>query len=220
MTHPQSLANLLVAGCVLSAAAAQAETPMASVEMLTGTCVACHGPAGNSAGPAIPSVAGLPTTYFIGAMLSYKHADLAEAEAIVEGDPSLEDVEIFQRNGTIMNRIASGYTLAEIKAMAEYFESSTLVPVTQDFDAEASARGDNLHADNCEKCHEDGGMSNVDGMAPIAGQWKLYLQYSLDDFHAGMRGMPKKMKSRLEDVVESTGKEGLHDLIHYYASQQ
>ena len=193
---------------------------MASVDVLTGTCAACHGPSGNSVGPAIPSIAGIPAVYFIGAMLSYKHPDLAAAEKVVAEDPELEDVEIFQRNGTIMNRIAPGYTLDEIKTMAAYFEGMEPMRPKQEFNKKAAARGSDLHADHCEKCHEDGGRSSEDGMVPLAGQWKPYLHYSLDDFHAGLRTMPKKMKSKLEEVHETHGNGGLMDLINYYASQR
>ena len=76
------LASALVLPPALHADENGGGTPMASVEMLTGACVACHGPAGASVGPAIPSLAGLPAVYFIGAMLSYKHGqDLDAAEA-------------------------------------------------------------------------------------------------------------------------------------------
>ena len=194
---------------------------MASVEMLTGACVACHGPGGASVGPATPSLAGLPAVYFIGAMLSYKHdQDLEAAETEAASDPELEDVEVFARHGTIMNRIASGYTLAEIKAMAGYFADKSVALATQEFDAELASKGEALHADNCEKCHEEGGRSTIDDMVPLAGQWKPYLHYSLADFHGGARGMPKKMKSRLEEVMETEGEGGLAALINYYASQQ
>ena len=194
---------------------------MASVEMLTGACVACHGPAGASVGPAIPSLAGLPAVYFIGAMLSYKHGqDLEAAETEAASDPELEDVEIFARNGTIMDRIASGYTLAELKVMAHYFADKPVALAAQEFDAELASKGEALHADNCEKCHEDGGLSTVDDMVPLAGQWKPYLHYSLTDFHGGARGMPKKMKSRLKEVMETEGDAGLAALIDYYASRQ
>lgn len=195
--------------------------PMASIEMLTGACVACHGPGGASVGPATPSLAGLPAVYFIGAMLSYKHGqDLDAAEAEAASDPELEDVEVFARHGTIMDRIASGYTLDEIKAMAHYFADKPVFLATQEFDAELASEGEALHADNCEKCHEEGGRSTVDDMVPLAGQWKHYLQYSLADFHGGARGMPKKMKSRLEEVMETEGEGGLSALINYYASQR
>ena len=226
--HPQRIAHIVLSGCLLAASAAHAGShgdgdgaPMASVEMLTGACVACHGPSGNSTGPATPSLAGLPAVYFVGAMLSYAHgADVDAAQAAADADPALEDVEVFARGGTIMNRIAPGYTLTEIKTMAAYFEGMPMAAALQEFDDDRADRGEELHADNCEKCHEDGGRSTEDDMVPLAGQWKPYLHYALADFHGGVRGMPKKMKSRLQDVAESGGMESLGDLIHYYASQQ
>lgn len=221
--HSQ-LARLALIGAALAlspALQAGEDAEMASVSMLTGACVACHGQGGNSDGPAIPSLAGLPAVYFIGAMLSYKHAgDLDAAEKVVEADPALEDVVVFARNATIMDRLAGGYTLAEIKTMAHYFEALKMAPAKQEFDEGKAQEGEALHADNCEKCHEDGGRSTEDDMVPLAGQWMHYLHYSLDDFHAGARGMPKKMKSRLKEVVETGGEENLANLIHYYASQQ
>lgn len=224
--HSQFISRAILTSALLLSPALHAgehggETPMASIEMLTGACVACHGPAGASVGPAIPSLAGLPAVYFIGAMLSYKHGqDLDAAEAEAASDPELEDVEIFARHGTIMDRLAPGYTLAEIKAMADYFAGKPVALATQEFDAELASMGEALHADNCEKCHEEGGRSTVDDMVPLAGQWKHYLHYSIADFHGGARGMPKKMKSRLEEVMETEGEDGLAALINYYASQQ
>lgn len=224
--HSQFISRAILTSALLLSPALHADqhgdgASMASVEMLTGACVACHGPAGASVGPAIPSLAGLPAVYFIGAMLSYKHGqDLGAAEAEAASDPELEDVEIFARHGTIMDRLASGYTLAEIKAMADYFAGKPVALATQEFDAELASMGEALHADNCEKCHEEGGRSTVDDMVPLAGQWKHYLHYSMADFHGGARGMPKKMKSRLEEVMETEGENGLAALINYYASQQ
>ncbi len=215
------LASALMLPPALHADEHGGDAPMASIEMLTGACVACHGPGGASVGPATPSLAGLPAVYFIGAMLSYKHGqDLDAAEAEAASDPELEDVEVFARHGTIMDRIASGYTLDEIKAMAHYFADKPVFLATQEFDAELASTGEALHSDNCEKCHEEGGRSTIDDMVPLAGQWKYYLQYSLADFHGGARGMPKKMKSRLKEVMETEGEGGLTALINYYASQR
>ena len=216
--HPLICRIVLVTAMLLSPTLYAAQ---ASVEMLTGACVACHGPAGNSLGPATPNLAGQPSVYFIGAMLSYKYpADLEAARDVVNGDPALEDVEIFERHGTIMNRIAPGYTLDEIKAMAHHFEDLGAMPAVQAFDPDRAHRGEALHEEHCEKCHEDGGQSTEDDMARLAGQWKPYLHYSLDDFHDGVRGMPKKMKKQLNEAMERAGDDGLIDLIHYYASQQ
>ena len=224
--HSQFIARLVLTGALVVSPALHADQhgdggSMASVDMLTGACEACHGPSGGSVGPATPSLAGLPAVYFIGAMLSYKHAqDLEAAEKEAASDASLEDVEIFARQGTIMNRIAPGYTLAEIKTMAHHFANMPVTQAAQEFDADRARSGEALHMDNCEKCHEEGGRSTEDDMIPLAGQWMPYLHYSMADFHSGTRGMPKKMKSRLKEVMETAGEDGLADIINYYASQQ
>lgn len=73
-----------------------AATP--SGQMLANTCVGCHGNGGVSKGAA-PSIAGLSAEQMTQAMQDYKSG---------------------KRPGTIMDRIAKGYSDEEIKAMAEY----------------------------------------------------------------------------------------------------
>jgi sulfide dehydrogenase cytochrome subunit len=63
------------------------------------TCSACHGPEGKSNG-VIPSLYGMSAKQLESALLAFKSG---------------------KRNGTIMNRIAKGYTDNEIAAVAEYF---------------------------------------------------------------------------------------------------
>ncbi|MBA2410897.1 MAG: c-type cytochrome [Gammaproteobacteria bacterium] len=62
-------------------------------------CSACHGPRGMSEG-AIPSIHGLPAKQIESAMRAYRSG---------------------KRPGTIMNRIAKGYTDNQIAAIAQYF---------------------------------------------------------------------------------------------------
>ncbi|MEC7886073.1 MAG: c-type cytochrome [Pseudomonadota bacterium] len=193
----------------------------ASVDMLVGACVACHGSSGNSAGPAIPTIAGMTANYFIGAMLSYKHIDkIEDAEKIVESDQSLEDVFIWKRNPTIMHRIAKGYTLSEIKKMGAYFEKQKFIPASQKYDKSLAKKGDSQHENACDKCHTENGSSNEDDMPIIAGQWSLYTKYKLADFKEGLRTMPKKMKTALKKYHENTDIKDFDDLINFYASQQ
>ncbi len=65
----------------------------------------------------------------------------------------------------------------------------------------------------------DGGKSNEDS-AVLAGQSMIYLGYSLDDFNGGSREMPKKMKKKMQAVMDEHGKAGINALLHYYSSQQ
>jgi cytochrome c553 len=85
-------AALLCALCVTTAAA----QPM---NVVAEGCVACHGPGGRGSGT-VPPLAGRDA------------ADLAAAMAAFRAN---------ERPATIMNRIARGYTEAEITAATVYF---------------------------------------------------------------------------------------------------
>ncbi len=87
------LAAGLLAGQVALAAGA-------SGQAIGFTCNGCHGHDGRSKG-SVPSI-GVSASYIENAMLDFKSG---------------------KRQGTIMNRIAKGYTDQEIKAMADYFAS-------------------------------------------------------------------------------------------------
>jgi sulfide dehydrogenase cytochrome subunit len=70
--------------------------------MLANPCAGCHGTDGASPGP-IPPIKGLPSSYIISVMKAFKTD---------------------QRKGTVMNRIAKGYTDEEITLMAKHFEAT------------------------------------------------------------------------------------------------
>jgi sulfide dehydrogenase cytochrome subunit len=93
--------KVLIAACAASAVLISqpgfADT--ASGRMLGATCAGCHGTEGKAEG-AIPSIYGTPKDQMISTMQAYKSG---------------------KRPGTIMNRIAKGYSDEEIQAMAEYF---------------------------------------------------------------------------------------------------
>lgn len=76
-----------------AAASAQAANPVAE------GCVACHGPGGKGSGP-VPPLAGRDAAELTAAMAAFRADD---------------------RPATIMNRIARGYSEAEIAAAAAYF---------------------------------------------------------------------------------------------------
>lgn len=67
--------------------------------MLANPCAGCHGTDGASPG-VIPPLKGLPSEYIVSTMKAFK-AD--------------------QRKGTVMNRIAKGYTDEEIELIASTF---------------------------------------------------------------------------------------------------
>lgn len=220
--HNKSLLfiSLLVLTLFASAAAAEDRQSMATTEMLVDTCVACHGAKGVSTGPAIPSIAGFTRNYLIGAMLAYKYHDDADTleKVIEEQGEAYEDIVAFPRYSTIMSRIAPGYTLREIEAMADYFAAQELLPARQQTDTDMAAMGQKLHKAKCEKCHEDGGNSPQDDVGILAGQWVSYLEYTLQDYLDDKRKMPKKMRTKLKELHEEYGAAGIAQLIQYYGN--
>ena len=169
-----------------------------SGQALSFTCAGCHGTDGSSVGPSSPTLAGMPKDAFVDAMKSYKAGE---------------------RNPTIMDRIAKGYTDDQFVAMAEFFAAQKRHTMAQEHDAAKAATGAKLHEEYCEKCHEDGGMSGEDS-APLAGQWAKYLEFTMADYKAEKRDMPKKMKKKIEAVEKDHGDAGVEALIQYYASQK
>ncbi len=173
----------------------------ARASMLANTCAGCHGTNGVSTGPAIPTIAGLGEETFTDAMNAYKDKDGG-------------------KNGTIMGRIAAGYSDEDIEAMAGFFAKQKFVPAKQEIDTAKAEAGKKLHEKNCKKCHEDGGASDVDGSSILAGQWKPYLNYTLKDVLSGDRTVGKKMLKKVKAVHGDGGDDAIAALVEYYASQQ
>lgn len=98
MSHVSLIAGLL---CVLALShSAQAANRIATGKMLGDTCASCHGTHGKSIDEYMPSLAGIDRKQLIQAMHDYR------------GD---------RRASVVMNRIAKGYSDAEIEAIADYF---------------------------------------------------------------------------------------------------
>lgn len=187
----------LASGFVLNASAWAADADRGA--MLGNTCLGCHGPAGSSTGPATPSIAGFSQESLVDIMNQYK-----------------EDA----RPSTVMGRIAKGYTDEEVKAVAAFFAAQKMQYHEQaGVDAARAEKGAALHEKYCEKCHEDGGKID-DGSSVLAGQMKPYLEFSVADFQSGAREMPKKMKKKVDDLLENEGPDAMGDLVHFYASQK
>jgi sulfide dehydrogenase cytochrome subunit len=102
----------------------------------------------------------------------------------------------------------------------EFFSKQEFVRLDQEHDQKLARKGAKHHKKYCEKCHEDSGRSSEDDAGILAGQWMLYLTYSMDDFTSGRRDMEKKMKKKLDLMMKEQGDEGMKQLIHFYGSQK
>jgi len=203
----QSLTLALLAGATalgLTSPAFAADAPElmsgASARMLSETCAGCHGTDGESGGPAIPTIAGMNGEYFIEMMKGYR-----------------EDTTY----GTVMNRIAKGYSEEEISLMGTFFAGKKFQPAKQKPDEALVKTGSKLHEKYCEKCHSEGGKILEDEEYYIlAGQWTPYLKNAVSDFTEDRREIPKKMKKRLDALLKKEGDAGLEALFAYYAGEQ
>ena len=175
-----------------------------SAKAMADTCAGCHGTDGQSVGPASPNLAGMSASYFIDSMTYFKN---------LEKDAwSGEDA----RPATIMNRIAKGYTDEQIEAMAEHFAAMPVYKADVPHDAGKAKKGAEVYDKACAKCHDEGGSLPDDDSGILAGQWLMYMQYSMEDFQAGHREMPKKMKKQVKKLSD----EEIDQALHYFASQK
>ena len=188
----KTLAVLLGSGLLLGSGHLSA-APTAT--MLADTCAVCHGTAGASAGPATPSLAGNSEIYMVDTMNAFKSGE---------------------RPGTIMGRIAKGYSEEEFKLMASVFAKQPIAKTSQKLDAAQVKTGSKLFGKNCEKCHDEKGGLADDDSGILASQWLPYLEHSMVDFKAGSREMAKKMKKKVDKLSDAE----LDALLQFFASQQ
>ena len=125
--------------------------------MLANACAPCHGTDGTSPG-AIPALSGKSADYIVQRMLEFKAG---------------------AREGTVMNRIAKGYTDAEIAAVAQHFAVLGQA-------AAAGGTAPSALADACAPCHGTDGRSP--GAIPaLSGKSAAYITQRMLEFKAGAR---------------------------------
>jgi len=192
MSVGKTLAVILGSGLLLGAGYVSA-TPTAT--MLADTCAGCHGTDGASTGPATPSLAGKSETYIVDSMVAFKSGE---------------------RPSTVMGRIAKGYSEEEFKLMASVFAKQPIAITRQKLDTAKVDAGSKLYEKNCAKCHDEYGGLADDDSGILFSQWLPYMQFSMEDFKAGSREMPKKMKKKVKKLSDDE----IEALLQFFASQQ
>lgn len=176
-------------------AAEPASEPLASLAVQG--CFGCHGPAGRSASPAIPSVAGLPRGYLLSVLQAYRHGG---------------------RFSTVMGRLLSGASDADLVEMADYFSRLSLRVPKQRVDWDLASKGRQLHHLYCRECHGDRHQDAEPGTPKLNGQWMVYLRWTLSDYLLGVNQTEQAMSRALIRLIRRHGEDGLEALIHYYGS--
>lgn len=183
-------------GAVIAAAAATADTGGGA--LLGGGCTGCHGPAGVTAGAAIPSIAGLDKIYFARVMVQFKNDE---------------------RPSTIMGRIARGYSDSELRTMARQFGSLPWGDWHGGADREVLDAGRAIHEQVCAECHEQEGRHQDRDTPRIAGQAPDYLLLSLLHYRDGQDATKLPQPHKMLKALQPLSDEQLVALSHYYASR-
>ncbi|NGZ25971.1 MAG: cytochrome c4 [Magnetococcales bacterium] len=199
--------TLVLAGGLLAGVLTMSATPALaemSAEMLSNTCAGCHGTNGVSAGPAMPTIAGMPAEHIKNMMKGFKSGE---------------------RPSTIMDRISKGYTDEEIAAIAGFFAkqkwgnavSGPNSKMATPIDAKLAKDGKKA-ADKCDKCHEDNGKAQEDDVPRLAGQWLDYIQIRMDDYKNPALKVPQPEK--MAKQMDKKTPEELKAIAHFWASQK
>ncbi|WP_130472024.1 c-type cytochrome [Candidatus Magnetaquicoccus inordinatus] len=198
-----AVGGVLAGMMLLGASAAQAD---ATGPMLANTCAGCHGTNGISAGPAMPTIAGMPAKYLKAVM-----ADFASGK----------------RPSTIMGRLAKGYSEAEIALIADEFakqkwqnaKSGPQSKMATAVNAKLAKEGEKAtKGAKCDKCHEDNGVFQDDDTPRVAGQWLDYLRFKVQDLKNPELKVPQAEK--MKTGIDKLSAEQLEAVAHFYASQK
>ena len=157
---------------VLASGMAQAVGDAAAGKVKSVTCVACHGPDGNSPIPVWPKLAGQHSSYILKQLKAFKSGE---------------------RKNDLMTPMAAPLTDEDLLNLAAYFSGQK--------QNQGSAAADKVklgekiyRAGNavtgvapCMGCHGPGGLGNPAAVFPrISGQHAAYAEKSLKDFRSKM----------------------------------
>jgi sulfide dehydrogenase cytochrome subunit len=193
----------------IAAAALMTGAAYADLDTIIKDCNECHGDDGVSQWDDMPTIAGIDP--FVHSEALYVYRD--EARPCAESEYRLGDTS---RPAKTMCEIAADLDDDQIEAIAEHYAALEFVPATQPFDAGLAEKGKVVHDEACEKCHTEGGSLPEDEAGILAGQWMGYMRRTFEEYAAGERDQPKKMKDKMDPLTA----DDVEALLHYYASQQ
>jgi cytochrome c553 len=181
--------RVVVAAAAFAATAAMARPQSAGIE----ACTVCHGPGGNSATPAVPSIAGQPRTFIENQLV-----------LIREG---LRDVPA-------MKAVMGGLSDAEIVALAQHFSAQAVVAPPGPVDAERRRLGAEVSRRAlCGTCHLPG-YTGQNQVPRLAGQHETYLAVTLKMYRDNPApGRDTAMSAVLYGLKDAE----LENLSHYFA---
>ncbi len=181
----------------------------AGIDQLMAECNDCHGDNGVSQWSDVPTIAGLSVLVHEDALYVYQD----EARPCAQSEYRQGDTS---RPAKTMCEIAAELSEDDIAELAESYAELPYVRASQDFDADLAAAGKIVHDQQCDKCHSDEGTNPEDEAGMIGGQMMGYLRQSFEEYAAGSREQPKKMKEKMDGLSA----DDMEALVNYYGSVQ
>lgn len=188
----QLLRSMLLTAVLCANAAAQTQ----EVEMPASgaTCVACHGPGGNSTNPIYPVLAGQNARYIYLQLKDYKQD---------------------RRSHPLMSPVAKSLATEEMLALGTYFAAQPRRNEVEQGDPALIERGQQVADDAlCAMCHL-GGFSGQNEVPRVNGQHYSYILAQLLAFKTGTR---TNDAGNMAAVVKTLPDEDLKALASYIAN--
>jgi cytochrome c553 len=156
-------------------------------------CVACHGEAGNSANPAVPSIAQQPAQFISTSLFMFREGN--------RKDPQ-------------MSPMAKDLSNADMNELAKYFAAQKAAPPKHAAKPENAQAGPELTKKfNCTQCHGPK-LLGQQHIPRIAGQQFEYLNKQLLGFKAGTRA---DIDGNMTSAAQALGPKEIEVLSDYIA---
>lgn len=179
----------------------------ANLASLEKTCSYCHGQAGASIEPDVPTIGGYSSEFLFNNIKAYRDHERHCADTKYYSGPN-------KGKTTNMCEISKDLTDSDIRQIAVLFSKLKFAHAKQQFDPALAEKGKLIHETNCEQCHSKGATQANDDAGMMAGQWMPYLRQAFDEFLTGKRPLPKKMKRKLDGLTP----EDIEALVNFYGS--
>ena len=170
---------------------------------LSQTCVACHGPDGNSPDGQWPNIAGQHAGYLFKQLRNFKAGE--------------------QRSNAQMAGIVAGLSESDMRDLAAYYSSQPQKTMGAG-DEDLVERGRQIYLGGipdagvaaCAACHGPRGRGNpAAGYPDVGGQWAQYLGQQLRQFRAGERS--NDPQSMMRALAEDMSDEDIRAVSAYMA---
>jgi cytochrome subunit of sulfide dehydrogenase len=168
-------------------------------------CAQCHGVAGPSPFPGVPTIHGLPPGVIENALYDFREELRPCRKSECSADGRCPDMS--------MCDITAEMSKEEMDRLAHWYAAKPFPHHQDPYDPELAAKGRALHDRHCEICHTNSGSDPLDDASMLRGQRKDYLRRALEDFQHGHRLALDAMDERLRELSDDE----LDALAEFYA---